>query len=106
MHFSRLITPRRGTDTKAQPALLIQPWICAPGTYHCWVDRGSMDSKFTQGFEHMTGAAGIETPDLRISSSMLSAIGHTLHNTDKFQQNHINLFVIHVGLTLHSMHTS
>ena len=33
---------------------------CAPGTHHCWVDRGSVDSKLTQGFAHMTGIVGIK----------------------------------------------
>ena len=32
----------------------------APGTHHCWVETGSVDSKLAQGFAHMAGAAGIE----------------------------------------------
>ena len=32
----------------------------APATHHCWVDRGSMDSKLAQGFADMTDDAGIE----------------------------------------------
>ena len=36
--------------------LLIQPWICAPGTHYGWVDRGSVEYKVcpTLGIEPQT----------------------------------------------------
>ena len=33
--------------------LLIQPWICAPGTYYGWVDRGSVEYEVYPTLLHM-----------------------------------------------------
>ena len=48
--------------------LLIQPWICAPGTHYGWVDQGSVEYKVCQ--HYYTWASGNPTPDLLILSPM------------------------------------
>ena len=49
--------------------LLIQPWICAPGTHYCWADRGSVEYEACPTLLHMANT-GIRTPDLLILSPM------------------------------------
>ena len=46
----------------------------ALGTHRCWEDRGSVDSKLTQGFTHMTGAVGIESQTL---GSLVQCLNHS-----------------------------
>ena len=49
--------------------LLIQPWICAPGTHYGWVDRGSVEYEVCLTLLNMA-STGNGTPDLLISSPM------------------------------------
>ena len=49
----------KGTANTVDPTL-----DRAPDTHHCWVDRGSVDSRLTQGFAQSTGAVGIEPQTL------------------------------------------
>ena len=60
-----LFLPRHDVTTRAQLVLLVQPLDRAPGTYRCWVDSGSVDSKLAQAFAHMTGAAPLSEPRWR-----------------------------------------
>ena len=43
--------------------LLIQPWICAPGTHYGWVNQGSMEYKVCLTLLHVV-STGNQTPDL------------------------------------------
>ena len=47
--------------------LLIQPWICAPGTHNCWVDQGSVEYEVFPTLLHTT-STGNWTPDILILS--------------------------------------
>ena len=51
----------------------------APGTHHCLVYRGSVDSKLAHGFAHTTGDAEIEpqTPGSLVQHLNRSAIRST-----------------------------
>ena len=58
--------------------LLIQPWICAPGTHYGWVDRGSVEYEVCLTLLHMA-STGNRTPDLLILSPMPYPLGHMPH---------------------------
>ena len=47
--------------------VLIQPWICAPGTHYGWVDQGSVEYEVCPTLLHMA-STGNRTPDLLILS--------------------------------------
>ena len=47
--------------------LLIQPWICVPGTHYGWVDRGSVEYEVYPTPLRMASTAN-QTPDLSILS--------------------------------------
>ena len=55
--------------------LLIQPWICAPGTHYGWVDQGSVEYEVCLTFLHMA-STGNRTPDLLILSLTPYPLGH------------------------------
>ena len=57
--------------------LLIQPWICAPGTHYGWVDRGSVEYEVCPTLLHMA-STGNRTPDLLILSPTPYPLGHVL----------------------------
>ena len=57
--------------------LLIQPWICAPGTQYGWVDRGSVEYEVCPTLLHMANT-GNRTPDLLILSPTPYPLGHML----------------------------
>ena len=57
--------------------LLIQPWICAPGTHYGWVDRGSVEYEVYPTLLHMA-STGNRTPDLLILSPTPYPLGHML----------------------------
>ena len=51
--------------------LLIQPWICAPGTHYGWVDHGKVEYEVCSTHLHMPALGSNPTPDLE--SNTLSA---------------------------------
>ena len=55
--------------------LLIQPWICAPGTHYGWVDRGSEESEVSLILIHMTSARN-QTPDILMMSLVPDLLNH------------------------------
>ena len=57
--------------------LLIQPWICAPGTPYGWVDRGSVEYEVCLTLLHMT-STGNRTPDLLILNPTPYPFGYML----------------------------
>ena len=57
--------------------LLIQPWICAPGTHYSWVDRSSVEYEVYPTLLHMA-STGNRTPDLLILSPTPYLLGHML----------------------------
>ena len=57
--------------------LLIQSWICAPGTHYGWVDRGSVEYEVCPTPLHMA-SNGNRTPDLLILSPTPYPLGHML----------------------------
>ena len=57
--------------------LLIQPWICAPGTHYSWVDQGSVEYEVCSTLPHMA-STGNRTTDLLILSPMPYPLGHML----------------------------
>ena len=57
--------------------LLIQPWICVPGTHYSWVDRGSVEYEVCLTLLHMA-STGNRTPNLLILSPMPYPLGHML----------------------------
>ena len=64
-----------------QPSLqlLISPWICAPGTHYCRVDRGSVEYEVCPIFLHMA-CTGNRTTDFLILSPTSYPLGHMLPN--------------------------
>ena len=73
--FNRLYLSPGKVGANAQ--LLIQPFICAPGTYYGWVDRGSVEYEVCPTLLHL---ASIEnrTPDPLILSPSPYPLGHML----------------------------
>ena len=64
------------TQCEMQLQLLIQFFICAPGTHYWWVTTGNVDSKLAKGFLHVIGAAGIKhkgAVSLRLRSSFFGS---------------------------------
>ena len=61
---SRLFPTWHGASHKGATSTVDPTLDRAPGTYHCWVDGPSVNSKFAQGFAHMTNAAEIEPKTL------------------------------------------
>ena len=57
--------------------LLIQPWICAPGTHYAWVDRSSVEYEVYPTLLHMA-TTGNRTSDLLILSPTPYQLGHML----------------------------
>ena len=57
--------------------LLIQPWICAPGTHYGWVDQGSVEYEVCPTLLHMASTSN-RTPDLLILSPTPYPLGHVL----------------------------
>ena len=57
--------------------LLIQPWLCAPGTHFGWVDRGSVEYEVCPTLLHMA-STGNRTLGLLILSPMPYPLGHML----------------------------
>ena len=57
--------------------LLIQPWICTPGTHYGWMDRGSVEYEVCQTLLH-TASTGNQTPGLLILSPIPYPLGHML----------------------------
>ena len=55
--------------------LLIQPWICAPGTQYGWVDQGSLEYNVFPTLLHMANT-GNRTPYLLILSLTPYPLGH------------------------------
>ena len=49
-YSSHFAFPTGKVKSEMQLQLSIQPWICASGTYYCWVARGNVDSMLAQGF--------------------------------------------------------
>ena len=82
--------------------LLIQPWICAPGTHYGWVDRGSVEYEVCPTLLHMA-STGNRTPDLLILSPTPYPLGHVaaIHVCSVVfqchQQNEISQFHIQHG---------
>ena len=76
--FFRLYLPWQRAHTSLQ--LLIQPWICAPGTHYGWVDQGSVDYKVCPALLHMDNT-GNQTPDPLILSPTPYPLGHMLPQT-------------------------
>ena len=72
-----------------QLQLWIQPLICAPGTYYCWVARGNVHSNLAQDFWYMTNAAGIEhrTTGCRVQRPNCSATLSTSKSNASVQIN-------------------
>ena len=66
--------------------LLIQPWICAPGTQYGWVDRGSVEYEVCPTLLHMANI-GNRTPDLLILSPTPYPLGHVLMLCPPFYSN-------------------
>jgi hypothetical protein len=69
--------PWHGADTRTHSHMMIQLWIRAPGTHHCWVARGNV------GFRNLPGVSthdhlGNRTPDLSLSSPPPYHLGHVL----------------------------
>ena len=58
--------------------LLIQPWICAPGSHYGWVDRGSVGYEVCPTLLHIA-SNGNRTPDLLILSPTPYPLGHNMH---------------------------
>ena len=58
--------------------LLIQPWICAPGTHYGWVDQGSVEHEVCPTLLHMA-STGNRTPDLRPSDLEYNALSTEPH---------------------------
>ena len=71
--FFRLFLPWQWAHSSVQ--LLIQPWICAPGTHQDWVDRGSVEYEVCLILLHMAGT-GNWTPDRLILSPTPYPLGH------------------------------
>ena len=61
--------------------LLIQAWICAPGTHYGWVDRGSVEYEIYPTLLHMA-STGNWTPDFLILSPTPYPLGHMLPQHD------------------------
>ena len=55
----------------------IQPWIRAPGTHRCWVDRGNVGWEACPRLLLMT-SVGSRTPDLLISGPLPYQLGHEI----------------------------
>ena len=72
--FFRLYLPWQREHSSLQ--LLIQPWICAPGTHYGW-DRGSVEYEVCPTLQHVA-STGNRTPDLLILSPMLYPLSHML----------------------------
>ena len=72
--------------------LLIQPWICAPGTHYGWVDRGSAEHEVCPILLHMA-SIGNRTPDLLILSPKPYPLSHMLVS----RQGCDTLFCSHVS---------
>ena len=63
--------------TRTHSHIIIQLWICAPGTHRCWVARGNV------GFRNLPKVSthdhlGNRTPDLSLSSRPPYQLGHEL----------------------------
>ena len=77
--FFRIYLPWQWAHSSLQ--LVIQPWICAPGTHHSWVDWGSVEYEICLTLLHMVSTRN-RTPDLLIlSSNTLSSWRHAPINT-------------------------
>ena len=61
----RFYLPWQWADSSLQ--LLIQPWICTPGTHYSLVDRGCVEYEICPSVLHVT-STGNQTPDLLILS--------------------------------------
>ena len=57
--------------------LLIQPWLCEPGTHYGWVNQGSVEYKVCPTLVHMA-STGNRNPDLLILSPMPCPLGHMI----------------------------
>ena len=55
----------------------IQPWIRAPGTYHCWVDSGNIDGEAGPRFL-LTTSVGNRTPNIFLSGPLPYQLGHDI----------------------------
>ena len=58
--------------------LLIQLWICAPGTHYGWVDQGSVEYEVYPTPLHMTNTKNLPS-DLLTFSLMSYPLGHVFH---------------------------
>ena len=73
--FFKLHLPWQWVHSSLQ--LLIQSWICAPGTHYSWVDRDSVEYKVCPTLLHMA-SIGNQTPYLLILNPMPYPLGHIL----------------------------
>ena len=56
--------------------LLIQPWICAPGTHYGWVDRGSVEYEVCPTLLHMASTENRNPRPSDFESNALSTGPH------------------------------
>ena len=54
--FFRIYLPLQWAHSSLQLVLLIQPWICAPGTDYSWADRGSVEYELCPTLLHMASS--------------------------------------------------
>ena len=80
--------------------LLIQPWICAPGTHYGLVDRSSVEYEVYPTLLHMT-RSGNQTPDLLILSQIPYPLGHMLCSPENVHRSSSSLIKNDQALTQH-----
>ena len=85
-----LLFPWQG-GCKCSLQLLIQTWICVPGTHYGWVDQGSVEYEAYPSPLHMANT-GNRTPDLLMLSPMPYPRGHMLPCTPRAITSHVKHF--------------
>ena len=91
MHVQQtLLFPWQG-GRKCSLQLLIQPWICVPGTHYGWVDRGSVEYEAYPSPLHMANT-GNRTPDLLMLSPMPYPLGDMFPCTPRAITSHVKHF--------------
>ena len=84
--------------------LLIQPWICAPGTHYGSVGRGSVEYEVCLTLLHMA-SSGNRTPDHLILSPMPYPLGSANKLTSRISVKKSDIFTITsaiINITFHA----